>query len=68
MANETQHPQPRNIFEVINLNVVDLSKDVVALFELMRRVEAKIDAVYVALYPPVNAPNDGGAQEDASQN
>lgn len=32
MANE-QTRQPRNIFEMINQNVVDLSNDVVAIYE-----------------------------------
>lgn len=36
--------QPKNIFEVINLNIVDLSKDIVILGE-------KINAIYDALYP-----------------
>jgi hypothetical protein len=36
--------QPKNIFEVINLNIVDLSKDIVILAE-------KINAIYDALYP-----------------
>jgi hypothetical protein len=42
--------QPKNIFEVINLNIVDLSKDIVILAE-------KINAIYDALYP------DGAVQK-----
>lgn len=46
MANE-QTRQPRNIFEMINQNVVDLSNDVVAIYE-------KVDAIYKVLYPEIS--------------
>lgn len=45
-----------NIFELINQNIVDLSQDVVALYE-------KVDAIYNVLYPPVPEPNTPGAEE-----
>lgn len=35
---------PKNIFEVINQNIVDLSQDMVVMFE-------KVNAIYKALYP-----------------
>lgn len=46
--------QPKNIFEVINQNIVDLSKDIVTMYE-------KIDAIYRALYPNISEPNTSGA-------
>lgn len=56
MANE-QPRQPRNIFEVINQNVVDLSNDVVAIYE-------KVDAIYKVLYPEISEPDAPSAEED----
>ena len=56
MANE-QPRQPRNIFEVITQNVVDLSNDVVAIYE-------KVDAIYKVLYPEISEPDAPGAEED----
>jgi hypothetical protein len=47
--NETQ--QPRNIFEVINLNIVDLSKDVCHLAE-------QIAQIHAALYPQSTTNNN----------
>lgn len=46
MADNKQPQQPRNIFEVINQNIVDLSQDVVLLFK-------KVDEIHAALYPPM---------------
>ena len=70
MAQEEQQQaqQPKNIFELINQNVVDLSQDVVALYRMMQTTAAKVDAIYTALYPsfPNDAPNDLGA-EDGSE-
>lgn len=55
MANNTL---PRNIFECINQNIVDLSQDVVALY-------AKVDAIYTALYPqPITEPNADGTETE----
>lgn len=45
--------QPKNIFELINQNIVDLSKDMVTIFE-------KVDAIYRALYPKTSEPNASG--------
>ena len=47
--------QPKNIFELINQNIVDLSKDMVAMFE-------KVDAIYRALYPNDSEPNASGTE------
>lgn len=51
-----QQPIPRNIFEVINQNIVDLSQDMVIMFQ-------KVDAIYNAFYPaqPTAEPTDSGA-------
>lgn len=56
MAQTPQPQQPRNIFEAINQNIVDLSQDMVIMFQ-------KVDAIYNALYPaPTTAePTDSGA-------
>lgn len=56
MAQTPQQPIPRNIFEVINQNIVDLSQDMVIMFQ-------KVDAIYNALYPaqPTAEPTDSGA-------
>lgn len=59
---DNKQPQhaPRNIFEVINQNIVDLSQDVVTLYEM-------VEKIYAALYPTmdsVDAPKaDGAVQE-----
>ena len=64
---QNQPAQPRNIFEGINQNVVELSQDVVQLYEMNRNTDAKVDAVtaklddllgkvdaiYAALYQPM---------------
>lgn len=47
--------QPKNIFELINQNIVDLSQDVVTIFE-------KVDAIYKALYPNSSEPNVSGTE------
>lgn len=46
MAENKQPQQPRNIFEVINQNIVDLSQDVVQLYGM-------VEKIYTALYPPM---------------
>jgi hypothetical protein len=46
-----QNMQPRSIFEAINLNVVDMSKDLVAIAQ-------KIDAIHAALYPQPTTEED----------
>lgn len=57
MANENKQPTPRNIFEVINTNIVDLSKDVVTLYDM-------VEKIYAALYPlPIAEPTDSGTAE-----
>lgn len=53
MANEMQ---PRNIFEVINQNIVDMSADMVELFDMVK-------AIYRALYPETTEPNVSGTGE-----
>ena len=52
---DQQKQQPRNIFELINQNIVDMSQDMVLLAE-------KVDAIYNALYP-VCVPNIPGPEE-----
>lgn len=52
---DQQKPQPKNIFELINQNIVDMSQDMVFLAE-------KVDAIYNALYP-VSVPNIPGPEE-----
>lgn len=46
--------QPRNIFELINSNIVAVSQDMNAMHE-------KIDRIYAALYPKEqNQPTENG--------
>lgn len=47
--------EPRNIFELINQNIVDLSKDVVDLY-------AKVEEIHNALFPQVSEPDTPGAE------
>lgn len=49
---------PKNIFEVINQNIVDLSQDMVVMFE-------KVDAIYKALYPEEK---ESAEEESATNN
>ena len=58
MADNKQPQQPRNIFEVINQNIVDLSQDIVELYR-------KVDEIHAALYPsvtPIAEPDAPGAE------
>lgn len=52
--------QPKNIFEVINLNVAAVAQDVAYLCKKTTELEQKIDAIYSALYPPQEQPNATG--------
>lgn len=77
MENETkQQPQPRNIFEAINKNIVDMSQDNVAMFEMMRgmaekfdQMAVKVEQIHAALYPvmpneiPEGSPKNPGEEE-----
>ena len=47
----TQQQQPRNIFELINMNIVDMSQDIVSLAAMVQDINAKVNAIYAALYP-----------------
>lgn len=53
MAEETR---PRNIFELINKNIVDMSADMVELYDMVK-------AIYKALYPDTAEPNTPGTDE-----
>lgn len=58
---DNKQPQPRNIFDCINQNIVDLSKDVVTLYDMLEKI-------YAALYPqPISEPNVPGTEEDNKQ-
>lgn len=63
-----QQTRPMNIFEAINQNIVDMSQDNVAMFELIQRMAVKIDEIHAALYPATHneIPNDSpkGSGED----
>jgi hypothetical protein len=37
---ETKRPQPRNIFEVINLNIIDLSQDMALLYKEIHEIHS----------------------------
>ena len=47
--------KPRNIFEVINQNIVDLSQDMVLIY-------SRVEAIYKALYPDSSEPNAIGTE------
>jgi hypothetical protein len=58
-------PKPRNIFELINVNVVDMSKDLVLLHEKIDKVECLMQAIYDALYPQELPNADGEVLEES---
>lgn len=51
-------PKPRNIFELINVNVVDMSKDLVLMHEKIDKLECMMQSIYDALYQEL--PNADG--------
>jgi hypothetical protein len=55
--------KPRNIFEQILFGVKTTNDNVVALSEDLALVHQKIDAIYNALYPPIQEPTADGVQE-----
>lgn len=61
---ENTEPKPRNIFELINMNVVDMSKDLVLLHEKIDKVECVMQAIYDALYPQELPNADGEVLEE----
>jgi hypothetical protein len=58
-------PKPRNIFELINMNVVDMSKDLVLLHEKIDKIECVMQAIYDALYPQELPNADGEVLEES---
>jgi hypothetical protein len=60
----TEH-KPRNIFELINMNVVDMSKDLVLLHKKIDKVECVMQAIYDALYPQELPNADGEVLEES---
>lgn len=58
--NTQPQQRPQNIFELINVNVVDMSKDLVSLYDRVTAMEEKVNLIYLALYPPVEQPNATG--------
>lgn len=55
--------KPRNIFEQILFGVKTTNDNIVALSEDLSLVHQKIDAIYNALYPPIQEPTADGVQE-----
>jgi hypothetical protein len=62
---EHVEPKPRNIFELININVVDMSKDLVLLHEKIDKIECVMQAIYDALYPQELPNADGEVLEES---
>lgn len=62
---ENTEPKPRNIFELININVVDMSKDLVLLHEKIDKIECVMQAIYDALYPQELPNADGEVLEES---
>ena len=58
--------EPKNIFELINVNVVDMSKDLVVIHDQIQEMRQQINAIYCALYPQ-ELPNAGGEVLEDSQ-
>ena len=58
--------EPKNIFELINVNVVDMSKDLVLVHKEVQEMKQQINAIYCALYPQ-ELPNAGGEVLEDSQ-
>jgi hypothetical protein len=48
---ETQTPRPRNIFDLINLNVYEMSQDLCAVALRLEQMEATLKDIRTALYP-----------------
>lgn len=56
-------PQPRNIFELINSNVVILSQNVAEVYDMVKDIHA-------VLFPPQNIipePNAAGTEEEIKE-
>lgn len=49
--------RPRNIFELINQNIVDLSADMVEIYDMVK-------AIHRALYPDTSEPNASGTEQE----
>jgi hypothetical protein len=62
---ENKEPKPRNIFELININVVDMSKDLVLLHEKIDKIECVMQAIHDALYPQELPNADGEVLEES---
>jgi hypothetical protein len=62
---ENTEPKPRNIFELINMNVVDMSKDLVLLHDKIDKIECVMQAIYDALYPQELPNADGEVLEES---
>lgn len=58
--------EPKNLFELINMNVVDMSKDLVLVHNEVQEMKQQINAIYRALYPQ-ELPNAGGEVLEDSQ-
>lgn len=57
--------EPKNIFELINMNVVDMSKDLVLVHTELQEMKQQINAIYSALYPQELPNADGEVLEDS---
>lgn len=57
--------EPKNIFELININVVDMSKDLVLVHTELQEMKQQINAIYSALYPQELPNADGEVLEDS---
>ena len=57
--------EPKNIFELINVNVVDMSKDLVLVHTELQEMKQQINAIYSALYPQELPNADGEVLEDS---
>lgn len=65
-AMQQSKQQPRNIFELINMNIVDMSQDIVSMAGMIQDIYGKVNALYGAFYPPEapSAPMAPGTAEN----
>jgi hypothetical protein len=60
---EQQTPRPRNIFDLINLNVYEMSQDLCALALRLEQMESTLNDIRSALYPAQQSEHEDVAEQ-----
>jgi hypothetical protein len=60
---EQQTPRPRNIFDLINLNVYEMSQDLCALALRLEQMESTLNDIRTALYPTSESSSEDVAEQ-----